>query len=112
MDIGCHASTRHSRLHAGRHRRRCEARKPYSPAPGEVERELGFEAGAVGPIVTTEDTQVLVGSTDAQMLDVVYCGCERADRTLQLRLINLLSITNASVVPLIKPRSPLGPEQI
>jgi Cys-tRNA(Pro)/Cys-tRNA(Cys) deacylase len=79
------------------------------PVPEDVERELGFEAGAVGPFATTEDTTVMIDATAAQSLDVLYCGCGRADRTLQVRLRDLLSLTKAPVIPLSKSASPDQP---
>lgn len=72
------------------------------PAADEVERELGFEAGAVGPFVVTPAVQVLFDDATTQVLDWVHCGCGRRDRTLEAHLTDLVRISSSIVVPLAK----------
>jgi prolyl-tRNA editing enzyme YbaK/EbsC (Cys-tRNA(Pro) deacylase) len=72
------------------------------PPPAEVESVLGFEAGAVGPFVVTETTQVFFDQIAVQTLDWVHCGCGRRDHTLEARVADLIRLSAGSVAPLAK----------
>jgi Cys-tRNA(Pro)/Cys-tRNA(Cys) deacylase len=72
--------------------------------PQEVTDVFGMEVGSVSPIPLREsvavffDTQVTTGET-------VFCGIGRADRTLEIHLMDLVQITEGRIVPLISDES-------
>ena len=72
------------------------------PEPDEVERELGFEAGAVGPFVVTPAVQVLFDEATTHALDWVHFGCGRRDRTIEAHLNDLVRVSPCIVTPLAK----------
>jgi len=67
--------------------------------PEEMVSVLGCEAGAVSPIPLNPDTTVLFDDTTATM-DVIYTGSGRTDRTLEVRMADLLRVVSPRVVPL------------
>lgn len=71
------------------------------PSPEEVESTLGFEIGGVGPIPTNDGTKAVFDSS-LLSLDIVYCGSGRNDRTLEIRLDDLLQASKARVIPLVR----------
>ena len=73
--------------------------------PEEVEATLGCEVGGVCPIPTRDGVELLVDSAAIDM-DVVYCGSGRSDRTLEMRMADLLSLVRPRVVPLRREAAP------
>jgi Cys-tRNA(Pro)/Cys-tRNA(Cys) deacylase len=70
-------------------------------SPQEVHDVFGVEVGSVGPIVLRGDVQVLLDSNITRN-ETVYCGVGRDDRTLEIRLSDLVQITGGRVLPLCK----------
>jgi len=68
--------------------------------PEEVAAAFGVEVGSVSPIVLQGGVKVFF---DAQVStdETVFCGIGRADRTLEIQLMDLVQITQGRVVPLI-----------
>jgi Cys-tRNA(Pro)/Cys-tRNA(Cys) deacylase len=75
--------------------------KLIQPSPEEVEGVLGYEIGGVCPIAVRDDIQVIF-DRGATSLGTVYCGSGRNDRTLEIRLHDLLQVTQAQVFPLVR----------
>ncbi|NJL35097.1 MAG: hypothetical protein HC893_16140, partial [Chloroflexaceae bacterium] len=48
-----------------------------------------------------EDVLVIIDA-NATDLDVVYCGVGRSDRTLELRLVDLIHITGAQICAIVR----------
>jgi len=71
------------------------------PSPEEVESSLGFEIGGVGPIPLNNSTKAVFDSS-LLGLDIVYCGSGRNDRTLEVKLDDLLQASKAIVVPFVR----------
>src|SRR5512138_794010 len=69
--------------------------------PEEVVETFGVEVGSVSPVVVQEGVQVFF---DAQSPteETVFCGIGRPDRTLEIRLADLVQITHGRVLPLIR----------
>jgi Cys-tRNA(Pro)/Cys-tRNA(Cys) deacylase len=72
-----------------------------SISPDQVESELGFEIGGVGPFPVRPDIQVVfdrsVGGTGN-----VFCGSGRNTRTVEMDIADLIDLTGGSVHPLCK----------
>ncbi len=64
--------------------------------PEQVESELGYPLGGVAPFPTCENTRVLF-DTRATILDVVYCGTGRNDRTLEIDAHMLLAVCGGEI---------------
>jgi Cys-tRNA(Pro)/Cys-tRNA(Cys) deacylase len=69
----------------------------------EIEGQLGYEIGGVCPIPLEDGVQAVIDSGTTAM-DVVFCGTGRNDRTLEIRLQDLLRLTQARVLPLVRER--------
>jgi len=76
--------------------------------PEEVTEVFGVEVGSVSPILLQEGVQVLF---DAQVPtdETVFCGIGRPDRTLEIRLTDLVQITQGQILPLISDDIPGTP---
>ena len=76
-------------------------RQLRSLSPEEVEAELGFQVGGVGPIPWREDMKAVF---DSSLLNsgTVYCGSGRNTVTLKLRFEDLLSLTGGVAHPIIR----------
>ena len=70
-------------------------------SPAEVEQDLGFPLGGVGPFAPNPQTRVLVDA-GAMQHAVIYCGTGRNDRTLAIAPADLVALSGASVAPLAK----------
>lgn len=68
--------------------------------PEEVVETFGVEVGSVSPIVLQEGVQVFFDA-QAPTEETVFCGIGRPDRTLEIRLADLVQITHGKVLPLI-----------
>jgi Cys-tRNA(Pro)/Cys-tRNA(Cys) deacylase len=64
--------------------------------PEEVLQTLGIEAGSVGPLSTVDNVQVIIDNNVSQN-ETLFCGIGRPDRTLEIRLDDLLRITQGRV---------------
>jgi Cys-tRNA(Pro)/Cys-tRNA(Cys) deacylase len=69
--------------------------------PDEVERDLGFPLGGVGPFAPNSQTRVFVDEATLAHPQV-FCGMGRTDRTLEIAPADLVAVSGASVVPLAK----------
>src|SRR6266536_4441360 len=58
--------------------------------PAEILADLGYPVGGVGPVPPNDATRVVFDSVAVEQLDVVYCGAGRDDRTLEVRLADLV----------------------
>jgi Cys-tRNA(Pro)/Cys-tRNA(Cys) deacylase len=72
-----------------------------SIAPEQVESELGFEIGGVGPFPVREDIRVVFDKTLAP-LDNVFCGSGKNTRTIEMKSADLIRLANARVYPITK----------
>jgi Cys-tRNA(Pro)/Cys-tRNA(Cys) deacylase len=68
-------------------------------SPEELASIFGCEAGGVCPIPAHDGIDVLL-DRDAASIDVAYTGSSRVDRTLEIRMVDLLRIVNPRVLPL------------
>jgi len=72
-----------------------------SISPEQVESELGFEIGGVGPFPVREDIRVVFDQTLAP-LGNVFCGSGRNTRTIEMKCTDLIRLANGRVYPIIK----------
>jgi len=68
--------------------------------PEEVADVFGVEVGSVGPVALQEGVAVFF-DTQVPVDDTVYCGIGRPDRTLEIRLMDLVQITEGQILPLV-----------
>ena len=70
------------------------------PSPGEMTARLGFEPGAVTPISDAPDIRVImdVGVHG----DPLYLGSGRPDHTLEIKIADVVRVTNATVASICK----------
>jgi Cys-tRNA(Pro)/Cys-tRNA(Cys) deacylase len=68
--------------------------------PEEVAADLGYPIGGVGPVPTNGQTRTIFGSRAVEALDTVYCGAGRPDRTLEIRLTDLVTACDGLVAPI------------
>jgi Cys-tRNA(Pro)/Cys-tRNA(Cys) deacylase len=67
--------------------------------PEEVVNAFGVEVGTVGPIPLQGGVQVFF-DIKVPTHETVFCGIGRADRTLEIRLTDLVQITQGQILPL------------
>ena len=67
--------------------------------PAEVEGATGCAPGAICPIPLRPGVAALLDETAARM-DTVFTGCTRADRTLEIRIRDLVAVATPQIVPL------------
>jgi prolyl-tRNA editing enzyme YbaK/EbsC (Cys-tRNA(Pro) deacylase) len=79
-----------------------------SATPEELASIFGCEAGGVCPIPAHAGIEVLLDH-DAATIDVAYTGSGRADRTLEIRMADLLRIANPRVLSLRRQQQPEPP---
>lgn len=68
-------------------------------SPEEVLAAFNVEVGSVSPISLQEGVRILF-DTKAPTHETVFCGIGRADRTLEIQLEDLVSITQGQILPL------------
>ncbi len=68
--------------------------------PEEVAEVFGVEVGSVSPIHLQEGVQIFF-DTHVPVQETVFCGIGRPDRTLEIRLVDLVQIAQGRIVPLI-----------
>lgn len=73
----------------------------FRAAPEEVEAALGFQIGGVSPIPPTGNARAIFDD-GTRVLDIVYCGSGRNDRTLEARLSDLLRVAHGQVWPVVR----------
>lgn len=76
-------------------------RQLRSVSPGDVERELGFEVGGVGPFPVQDNVRVILDGSLGEY-EVVCCGSGKNTRTLELTFHDLLRVTNGQMSPIIR----------
>lgn len=80
----------------------CEIKRTevHRLTPEEVIEVFGVEVGSVSPIALQEGVCVFL---DAQVpiQETVFCGTGRPDRTLEIRLTDLVELTQGRVLPLV-----------
>jgi Cys-tRNA(Pro)/Cys-tRNA(Cys) deacylase len=72
-----------------------------SIAPDQVESELGFEIGGVGPFPFREDIRVVFDETVAT-LGNVFCGSGKNTRTIEMKSSDLIDLASGRVYPIVK----------
>lgn len=72
-----------------------------SISPEQVESELGFEIGGVGPFPVREDIRVVFDQAVAP-LETIFCGSGKNTRTIEMKSADLISLARARVYPIIK----------
>ena len=66
----------------------------------EVAADLECPVGGVGPVPPNDQTRTVFDARAVVELDVVYCGAGRPDRTLEVRLADLLAACDGVVAPI------------
>jgi Cys-tRNA(Pro)/Cys-tRNA(Cys) deacylase len=72
-----------------------------SISPEQVESELGFEIGGVGPFPVREDIRVVFDQALAP-LGNVFCGSGRNTRTIEMKSADLIRLAHGRVYPIVK----------
>jgi len=72
----------------------------HAMEPAEILADLGYPVGGVGPVPPNDATRVIFDSRAVAELDVVYCGAGREDRTLEVRLGDLIPACDGLVAPI------------
>jgi Cys-tRNA(Pro)/Cys-tRNA(Cys) deacylase len=76
----------------------------------EVAADLGYPIGGVGPVPLNDATRTIFDARATETLDIVYCGAGRPDRTLEIRVADLIRACDGLVAPIALPdRSPDAP---
>lgn len=70
-------------------------------SPEEVERELGFEIGGVGPIPVREGVRI-VFDLSLENAGRVRFGSGRNTRTIELEFTDLLRVTGGRIFPIVR----------
>jgi Cys-tRNA(Pro)/Cys-tRNA(Cys) deacylase len=68
--------------------------------PEEVAAVFGVEAGSVSPIPLQAGVKVFF-DTRVPTQETLFCGIGRSDRTLEIRLADLVQVTQGQVIPLV-----------
>jgi len=74
----------------------------------EITEVFGVEVGSVGPLPAQTGAIVFFDSS-VTTNETVFCGIGRPDRTLEIQLADLLTLTNGKVAPLVKTASTPSP---
>jgi Cys-tRNA(Pro)/Cys-tRNA(Cys) deacylase len=72
--------------------------------PEEVANAFNVEIGSVSPLLLQDGVQILF-DTKVPTGETVFCGIGRPDRTLEIRLADLVKITQGQIVPLTGERA-------
>jgi Cys-tRNA(Pro)/Cys-tRNA(Cys) deacylase len=75
----------------------------HQMTPDEVAADLGYPIGGVGPVPSNEGTRAIFDALAVEQLDTVYCGAGRPDRTLEVRLPELIAACDGLVAPIAQP---------
>jgi Cys-tRNA(Pro)/Cys-tRNA(Cys) deacylase len=71
-------------------------RQIHSLSPEDIQVELGYEVGGVGPIPLREDVKAVFDSS-LRNAGTIYCGSGRNTRTLELDFSGLLRATDGQI---------------
>jgi len=72
-----------------------------SVSPEQVQRELGFEIGSVGPFSVNENVKVVFDESLAD-LDKVFCGSGKKGATIEIDVQDLITASQATVFPVAR----------
>jgi Cys-tRNA(Pro)/Cys-tRNA(Cys) deacylase len=72
----------------------------HQMTPDEVAADLGYPIGGVGPVPPNDQTRTVFDTGAVAELDVAYCGAGRPDRTLEVRLSDLIGACDGIVAPI------------
>lgn len=72
-----------------------------SVSPEEVQSDLGFEVGGVGPFPVARDVQVVVDEK-LKNLGRIFCGSGLNTKTVEIRAADLIRLSGARVYPVTK----------
>jgi Cys-tRNA(Pro)/Cys-tRNA(Cys) deacylase len=72
-----------------------------SISPAQVEQDLGFQVGGVGPFPVNHTIRIVLDQR-LQDLDSIFCGSGSNTRTIEMRMTDLITITRATVYPIAK----------
>jgi Cys-tRNA(Pro)/Cys-tRNA(Cys) deacylase len=72
--------------------------------PAEVAEVFGVEVGSVSPIVPDREGVKVFFDRQVPMDETVFCGIGRADRTLEIQLMDLVQITQGHILSLVDSR--------
>jgi Cys-tRNA(Pro)/Cys-tRNA(Cys) deacylase len=75
----------------------------HQMTPDEVEADLGYPLGGVGPVPTNAETRTVFDAVAVQNLDTVFCGAGRPDRTLEARIADLIAACGGLTAPISQP---------
>ena len=75
--------------------------KLRSIAPEQLNSELGFEIGGVGPFPVGEGVKVVFDEA-ARDLGQIFCGSGRNTHTVEIGMRDLLGLTRAAVAPITR----------
>jgi len=75
----------------------------HQMTPDEVAADLSYPIGGVGPVPTNDQTRTVFDAHAVEQLDTVYCGAGRPDRTLEVRLVDLLTACDGLIAPIAQP---------
>ncbi|MCF8128472.1 MAG: YbaK/EbsC family protein [Deltaproteobacteria bacterium] len=80
---------------------RVKRRALRSISPAQVESELGFQVGGVGPFPVNNTIRVVL---DQGLLDLerIFCGSGRNTHTIEMKMTDLMTLTGATVYPIVK----------
>jgi Cys-tRNA(Pro)/Cys-tRNA(Cys) deacylase len=76
-------------------------RELRSISPGQVESELGFEIGGVGPFPIRTDVRVVFDESVGQT-GSVFCGSGRNTRTVEMDVADLIALAGGRIHSLCK----------
>ncbi len=76
-------------------------RQINSLSPEEIQAELGYEVGGVGPIPVRSDVRAIFDSS-LRNAGTIYCGSGRNTLTLELEFTDLLRVTRGEIHPIIR----------
>jgi Cys-tRNA(Pro)/Cys-tRNA(Cys) deacylase len=79
-------------------------RQLHSLSPEEVQTELGYEIGGVGPIPLRGDVKAVFDSS-LRDAGTIYCGSGSNTLTLELEFADLLRVTQGKIYPIVRESS-------
>ena len=70
-----------------------------SIAPDQVESELGFEIGGVGPFAVREDIRVVFDAS-LEGVGTIFCGSGKNTRTVEMDADDLIALSDGIMYPI------------
>jgi len=80
----------------------------HQMTPNEVAADLGYPLGGVGPVPTNAQTRTIFDALAVESLDTVYCGAGSPDRTLEVRIADLIAACDGIIAPIAQPPTSTG----